>query len=469
MSDHFRVIAIIAAFNEEDIISQVIGHLVDNGVDVYLLDNHSTDGTVDQARPWLGRGLLDIELFPPTSSGQSIENRFVWEQILRRKEELARTLPGDWFIHHDADEIREAPWPGVTLKEAIRWVDTLGYNAIDFRVLNFPPVDDGFLRGNDPRTYFALYEDGEEFDRIQLKCWKKGVAPPSLVPFGGHEVQFEGRRVFPIRFLLRHYPIRGQSHGRKKVFAERKGRFLEAEVSRGWHLQYNQFADDTHCFLRDPATLVPFDLDRVRLEQMLPDTNLRDLAGRVLRTDEALDRLRAEQEELRRHAMNLETERNSLRRHAATLEQDVSALRQHARGLETERDALKKHAAAVEQDRDSLTKHAATLKKDRDSLRQHAATLEKDRDSLNQHAVNLARDRDSLTEHAAVLARDRDSLTQHSANLAKDRDSLRQHATNLERELESLKLHAENLQNEIRALQALPGNPTTARSSEPGE
>ena len=54
MSDPFRIVAIISAFNEGDIISQVIRHLVENGVNVYLIDNRSTDcGLTSQpvARP----------------------------------------------------------------------------------------------------------------------------------------------------------------------------------------------------------------------------------------------------------------------------------------------------------------------------------------------------------------------------------------------------------------------------------
>jgi hypothetical protein len=64
MADSFHVIAIIAAFNEVDIISPMIGHFVENGIEVYLIDNHSTDDTVAQARRWLGCGLLNIESFP---------------------------------------------------------------------------------------------------------------------------------------------------------------------------------------------------------------------------------------------------------------------------------------------------------------------------------------------------------------------------------------------------------------------
>lgn len=280
MTEPFRVIAIMSAFNEADIISPVIGQLVENGIEVYLIDNRSVDATITEASRWLGRGLLHIESFPPDASADAAAFEvFDLTAILHRVEELAKSLNADWFIHHDADEIREGPWPGLTLKEAIRRVDTLGYNCIDFRAINFPPVDDGFKPGDDPHTYFTLCEDAADYDRVQLKAWKAGIAPISLVPEGGHEVRFAGRNVFPIQFLLRHYPIRGQAHGTKKVFGERKKRFLASERSKGWHIQYDKIVEEGHRFLADPATLHPFSLDQIRLELMMPDKILQEFTA----------------------------------------------------------------------------------------------------------------------------------------------------------------------------------------------
>jgi phage shock protein A len=439
VSDRFRVIAIISAFNEGDIIAPVIGHLVENGVDVYLLDNHSTDDTVQQAEKWLGRGLLEIETFPATLREDSAAGEtFQWGHILERKEELALTLPADWFIHHDADEIRESPWPGLTLRDAVRWVDRLGYNCIDFRLLNFPPVDDGFRRGDDPRSYFTGYEEGAGLDWLQLKCWKAGVAPVSLSASGGHEAQFEGRSVCPIRFLLRHYPIRGQRHGRQKVFRERKGRFLSAELSSGWHRQYNDMVDENHCFLKDPATLLTFDLDQVRLDQMLPDKNAAWMAT-------TLARLRDEREKLKQHGETLERDRDSLRQHAAIVSKDRDSLREHAGTLEKDLASLRQHATTLETDRDSLRQHAANLEKDLASLRQHAATLEAERDSLRQHTTNLKHGLDSLTQHAANLENDRNSLRQHAVNVETDRDALRRQVDDLQKEIEALRTQASHL------------------------
>ena len=140
-----------------------------------------------------------------------------------------------------------SPWPGTSLRDAIRWVDRLGFNAIDFRLVNFPPVDDGFTPGTDPKTYFVRWEEAAEYDRIQRKCWKAG-AEHVVLGDGGHDVRFEGRRIFPIRFLCRHYPIRSQAHGARKVVRERKGRFAADEIAMGWHRQYEHVREG-HVFL----------------------------------------------------------------------------------------------------------------------------------------------------------------------------------------------------------------------------
>jgi hypothetical protein len=264
----FRVVALISAFNEGDIISFVIQHLVENGVEVYLLDNHSTDDTVEQASRWLTKGLLQIETFPSLAE-PSASTVFDWGAILRRKEALAAELDADWFIHHDADEIREPPWPGMSLGEAIRWVDRLNYNTIDFRVINFSPVQAGFRKGTDPRSYFTEWEDPAFPDTFQLKCWKATPAPVSLASSGGHLVSLPGQRVFPIKFLLRHYPIRSQDHGRRKVFEERKSRFLDSERAIGWQTQYDSIEDEGHSFLPDPKRVHRYDADQIRLELML--------------------------------------------------------------------------------------------------------------------------------------------------------------------------------------------------------
>ena len=184
------IIAIIAAYNEDDVIYHVIGDLIQQGLQVYLIDHCSTDNTVQEASRWLNKGLIHIERFPEDSGyPKRNEAKYVWSDILRRKEELALSLDADWFIHHDADEFRESPWVGLSLREAIEAVDKMGYNAIDFELFNFKPVNNDFVPGEDVRQYLKYYDAGGEFDKVQVKAWKKQNNKINLVSSGGHEVK----------------------------------------------------------------------------------------------------------------------------------------------------------------------------------------------------------------------------------------------------------------------------------------
>jgi glycosyltransferase involved in cell wall biosynthesis/SAM-dependent methyltransferase len=262
-----RIVALVSAYNEADVISHVIGDLIANGVEVYLLDNNSTDRTIAEAEKWLGKGLLKIERFPEDAGyAAQCGTEYVWREVLRRKEELALELGADWYLHADADEFRESPWPGKTLAEAIREVDLLGYNAINFAVYNFRPTDSAFIPGSDVRRHLTAYEPGDWFDSVQIKAWKNPGRRVDIVRSGGHSIGFAGRSVFPISFILRHYPIRSEDHGRRKVFKERLPRFNKEERAAGWHVQYNAYASGEARFLCDPAKLIAYDGNAVRAD-----------------------------------------------------------------------------------------------------------------------------------------------------------------------------------------------------------
>ena len=266
--DAFRVIAIVAVHNEGDVIRHSIGDLIRQGVEVYLIDNCSTDNTVEEASVWLDKGLIHIERFPDDAGyPKELRHQYAWKEILKRKEELAATLRADWFIHHDADEFRESPWPGLTLKEGIRVADSMGYNALQFAVFNFKPTDDSFPPGADVREHLKYYLPlPEHASHAQVKAWKNLGSRPAIAESGGHDIRFEGRRIFPTRFLLRHYPVRSQRHGVKKVFEDRKGRFSGTEREHGWHTQYDHIETRDHDFLCDPGTLHLYDGNIARLQ-----------------------------------------------------------------------------------------------------------------------------------------------------------------------------------------------------------
>jgi len=85
---NFRVVAIISTYNEEDIIIPTLNQLIDDGIEIYLIDNWSTDETYRRAKTLLGKGLIGLEKFPIEGSSST----FDLIDILKRKEEISQEL-----------------------------------------------------------------------------------------------------------------------------------------------------------------------------------------------------------------------------------------------------------------------------------------------------------------------------------------------------------------------------------------
>jgi hypothetical protein len=249
----FRVLAVMTAYNEADVIGPTIEALIDAGVEVHLIDNWSTDETHAIASRYLGRGLAGLERFPAAPSGS-----YEWAALLGRVERVAAASPADWYVHHDADERRTGPWPARPLRDAIWAVQQSGFNAIDHTVLTFQPLDEGFVPGADLERSFRHFEfDVTPGIRPQVKAWRNLGRRVDLAGSGGHEAVFDGRRIFPYNFLLKHYPIRSQAHGERKVLHERQARWSPAERARGWHVHYEAI-EPGHAFTRAAGELIEF-------------------------------------------------------------------------------------------------------------------------------------------------------------------------------------------------------------------
>lgn len=227
MSSNLRVLAILAAYNERRFIDQCLEHLQAQGVDAYLIDNGSTDDTVERAERWLDRNLVGIESFPRAEDGI-----YDWRGLLRRKEELARELDADWFMHLDPDEMRLPPSRDQTLAQALEAVDREGFNAVDFSELTFIPTREDPDHDHPSfrqtlRTYYPFAPRTPH----QLKVWKK-TSQVDLATSAGHRVSFPGLRMYPRQFPVKHYLFLSVPHAIEK-YVER--RFDPDEVDSGWH------------------------------------------------------------------------------------------------------------------------------------------------------------------------------------------------------------------------------------------
>jgi SAM-dependent methyltransferase len=153
--DDFRPLAIVATYNEGDILVQTTGKLLDDGIDVHVLDNWSTDGSFEALKSLVSsRARLVVERFPESGPTQYYE----WRRLLERKKHIAQHHPGRWIIHHDSDEVRCSPWRGMSFRAGLHVADRMGFNAVDFTVCEFRPVDESFAVGLDPETAFSFFE-----------------------------------------------------------------------------------------------------------------------------------------------------------------------------------------------------------------------------------------------------------------------------------------------------------------------
>ena len=221
-----RVVALLAASNEERFIDHCLEHLISQGLEVYLMDHGSTDATPEKARRWLGRGLIGLET-------PSFDGYFNLGAQLKHKERLAARLDADWFVHVDCDEIHLPPVAGLTLAEALGAVGAAGYNAVDFTEYTFVPTCEA--PDHDHPGYWRTMHHYYPFRPASpwaVRAWRRQSVPVDLVKSGGHRLRFPGIRLYPGAFAMKHYQFLSIPQARRK-YGGRK--YDQTELSKGWH------------------------------------------------------------------------------------------------------------------------------------------------------------------------------------------------------------------------------------------
>ncbi len=226
-----RIVAILATYNEERFLRACLEHYLQQGLEVFILDNESSDDSLGIASDYLDRHVIGIETIPRNGT-------YHWMKILRRKEELADEIDADWLMHADPDEIRIAPSSDLTLAEAIAQADRDGYNAINFMEYTFLPVHESpdHDHADFQKSMRWYYPFAPRYPH-RLNLWKKQqrrqpglratlrelrnnrrLTPPSinLAASGGHVVSFPGIRPYPIDFKLKHYLVLSLQHAIQK-------------------------------------------------------------------------------------------------------------------------------------------------------------------------------------------------------------------------------------------------------------
>jgi glycosyltransferase involved in cell wall biosynthesis len=256
--ENFKVLAILHFYNEADILGQTIQYLLSQEIDLYLLDNWSDDGSFEIARRYQESypERIYLEQFPLSGGSSDYE----WYKQLEKTETISKTLDYDWFIHYDADEMRVSPWENTTLREAIYWIDRQAYNCIENTVIDFRVTSQNMNNIFMQDTFFDFRHLEIMFD--QLKTWKKSQQI-ELKLSAGHFAHVANPKIYPLKFLNRHYPMRSIEQAKKKVFQDRLPRFQKEHGERGWHVHYNEFKK-TEDFIFDSSQLLNWQKDTFR-------------------------------------------------------------------------------------------------------------------------------------------------------------------------------------------------------------
>jgi len=128
----------------------------------------------------------------------------------------------------------------MTLAEGIKDVDKLGYNAINFDEFVFLPTSEtDFFEQTDFVKEMKHYYFFNPTQLSRVNAWKNLKIRVDLKSKGGHQVIFDGRRIFPESFVLRHY-IGLSKQAIQKKYGERI--FSDYEVKQlGWHRKRAMF------------------------------------------------------------------------------------------------------------------------------------------------------------------------------------------------------------------------------------
>ena len=236
----FKVTALLAVRNGQMYLARCLEHLVSQGVEVFVIDNDSTDNSLEIALNFLGRGVVRIDRLP-------YEGYFDLTKILLYKEQLATEIDSDWFMHCDVDEIHQAPKPYATLLEGIRDADAQGCNTINFDEFAFMPANqDEDFTGRDYVAEMRSYYFFEPQPPHLMRAWKK-LPRIDLHTNAGHIILTTDCKVFAAPFILRHYICLSYAHVVKKYTAMV---YSPDTIKKGW-------SHDRRSFTADALRIVP--------------------------------------------------------------------------------------------------------------------------------------------------------------------------------------------------------------------
>jgi len=204
--NNLKIVSMIPTFNDEDIISEVIENMIEQGTFPVVLDNGSSDNTFNICKKFSKRGEIKLSRFYSES--------FNISSILEIAYDMALIEKPDWIVLCGSDEFLESGSKNFKLSESISKIDSEGYNLIQFNRFDFFMSDDD-KSAKTIREKLRYYSFQDDF---LYRSWK--FVPGIRLLRGGHYPFFpEGEKynICPRKLVMRHYTFRSKEQAEKKM------------------------------------------------------------------------------------------------------------------------------------------------------------------------------------------------------------------------------------------------------------
>jgi len=240
--NHFKILWTFCIYNEIELLPYKIDYMTKNGIDTYIFDNMSTDGSWE----WLQKHKIPAERFNSDGMFNLVLNmKLVEDKIHQLKPGWAILSGADIFYTHLAHK---------NLREAIENIDQSGYNAVNsgFRAFNFrytESPEEILGKNKDPRLVYKYYTE----DVVKDTCIAKYC--PGLKIAGDHFIVPNQKTYKNNNLIFLHYCFRHDAKLRKtEQYQRRKKAWDAGKTPIGWGRHYKRMVEN-NSFVRDKNAL----------------------------------------------------------------------------------------------------------------------------------------------------------------------------------------------------------------------
>jgi glycosyltransferase involved in cell wall biosynthesis len=242
-----RKVAIAMVKNEVDIIEAFARHTASFVDQLVILDNGSTDGTLDVLQS-LQRGGIPLDIIEDPLPGYYQARRTT--QLMR--EHALRRHGAEWIIPLDADEMLFVPEGHELVSEEVGNEQPL---ELQWRTYLPDPSDNSSEKNPFVRISHRLQEEAWQWVKVMVPA-RLAARPDAMLSQGNHELLLNDRPVSALRHphaVLAHFPVRSASQFMSKVVIShlQYTAMPDGSWGSGWH-----YRDALDLLRRDPAAFV---------------------------------------------------------------------------------------------------------------------------------------------------------------------------------------------------------------------